>query len=105
MTITGEKQNHSITVSVTPELEQFVRELLASGKFSSASEVICAGLRLLQDRYTVYQARLAELKQEIAIGIEQADRGELIDGEEVFAELEEDTRQIEAEIQQASEVA
>jgi hypothetical protein len=29
----------------------------------------------------------------------------LIDGEEVFAELEEDTRQIEAEIQQASDVS
>jgi antitoxin ParD1/3/4 len=105
MTRTGEKQNHSITVSITPELEQFVSELLASGKFSSASEVICAGLKILQDRYIVYQARLAELKQEIAIGIAQADRGELIDGEEVFAELEEDTRQIEAEIQQASKVA
>jgi antitoxin ParD1/3/4 len=105
MTLAREKQDHCMSVSVTPELEQFVRELLESGKFSSASEVICEGLKLLQDRYIVYQTRLTELKQEIAIGIEQADRGELIDGEEVFAELEEDTRQIEAEIQQASEVA
>ena len=31
--------------------------------------------------------RLAELRKEIAIGSEQADRGVFVDGEETFAEI------------------
>ena len=31
--------------------------------------------------------RLAELRKEIAIGSEQADRGEFVDGEQTFAEI------------------
>jgi hypothetical protein len=37
------------------------------------------------------------LQRRLSIGIEQADQGELLDQEGVFAELEEDTRQIEAQ--------
>lgn len=32
-------------------------------------------------------SRLAELRKQIAIGSEQADRGEFVDGEETFAEI------------------
>ena len=35
------------------------------------------------------EMRLEELRKEIAIGIEQADRGELFDGKEVFERLHE----------------
>ena len=45
------------------------------------------------------------MKKEVEIGIEAAERGEVIDGETVFAELEEDIRQIEMEMQQASETS
>ncbi|MFE1745772.1 type II toxin-antitoxin system ParD family antitoxin [Coleofasciculus sp. H7-2] len=93
MTLTGQKQDRSITVSVTPELEQFVSELLESGKFSSASEVVCEGLRSLQDRYIVYQARLAELQKEITIGIEASEGGEVVDGATAIQELRDKIRQ------------
>jgi predicted transcriptional regulator len=33
------------------------------------------------------ELRLAELRKEIAIGSEQADRGEFVDDEETFAEI------------------
>jgi antitoxin ParD1/3/4 len=39
------------------------------------------------------------LKEKIRVGIEELDRGEGIDGEEVFAELEEEARQIETEME------
>lgn len=38
----------TITVSITPEQDAFVRDRLKSGRFSSVSEVIRAGLRLLE---------------------------------------------------------
>jgi antitoxin ParD1/3/4 len=39
-----------MNVSLTPELEKFVEERIKSGSFASASEVMRAGLRLLEER-------------------------------------------------------
>jgi antitoxin ParD1/3/4 len=39
-----------MNVSLTPELEAFVENKVSSGRFQSASEVIRAGLRLLEER-------------------------------------------------------
>jgi putative addiction module CopG family antidote len=36
-------------VSLTPENEAFITERIASGRFGSASEVVRAALRLLED--------------------------------------------------------
>lgn len=82
-----------MNVSLTPQLEQFVREKVDSGRYLSASEVVREGLRLLEERDRVYQARLAELQKEITIGIEEADQGDLFDGEEVMQELYEELKQ------------
>lgn len=82
-----------MNVSLTPELEQLVHEKVKSGRYLSASEVVREGLRLLEERDRLYQARLAKLQTEIALGIEEADRGELIDGEVVIQELYEELRQ------------
>ena len=38
----------TITVSITPEQDKFVRDRLKSGRFASFSEVIRAALRLLE---------------------------------------------------------
>jgi antitoxin ParD1/3/4 len=40
----------TMNVSITPELESFVAETVATGRFSSASEVVRAGLRLLEQQ-------------------------------------------------------
>jgi antitoxin ParD1/3/4 len=45
------------------------------------------GLRLLEDRDRLYQARLSELQTAVNIGIEQSDRGEVLDEEAVIQEL------------------
>ena len=76
-----------MNVSLTPELETLVHEKVGSGLYTSASEVVREGLRLLKDRDSVQQQRLEQLKREIALGLEQLDRGEGLDGEQVFAEL------------------
>lgn len=38
----------TMNVSLTPELERFVAEKVASGRYRSASEVVRAALRLLE---------------------------------------------------------
>ena len=76
-----------MNVSLTPELERLVTEKVESGLYGSASEVIRDALRLLQERDELRRARLEELRREIARGVEQADRGELIDSDQVFREL------------------
>ena len=64
-----------------------------SGRYLSASEVVREGLQLLEERDRLFELRLAKLQGKVAIGVEQADRGELISAEDVFAELEADTQQ------------
>ena len=77
----------TMNVSLTPALEKFVESRIASGRYQSASEVVRDGLRLLEERETSRQAALDEVRRKIAVGLEQAERGELFDGEEVFREI------------------
>ena len=74
-----------MNVSLTPHLEGFVTKKVESGLYSSQSEVVREGLRLLVERDRMVEARLDELRGEIAEGLQQARRGELIPGDEVFA--------------------
>lgn len=39
----------SLNVSLTPHLEQFIAASVASGRYQTASEVVRAGLRLLEN--------------------------------------------------------
>jgi antitoxin ParD1/3/4 len=64
-----------MTIQLSEDREQLVRELVESGRYGSEAEVIDKALQLLEA--SDEQAKLAELRREIAIGIEQADRGEL----------------------------
>jgi antitoxin ParD1/3/4 len=82
-----------MNVSLTPELEQFIQTQIESGKYSSAEEVVTAGIKLLEERERIYKGRFEELKKEIEIGIEAAERGEVVDGETVFRELREKLQQ------------
>jgi antitoxin ParD1/3/4 len=65
-----------MNVSLTPELEKLVTEKVKSGLYHTASEVIREGLRLLEERDRLYQARLVELRREVRRGLDQLDRGE-----------------------------
>jgi antitoxin ParD1/3/4 len=75
-----------LNVSLTPEPDAFVASRV--GTFSDASEVVSEALRLLEAREQLRETALVDLRREIAIGLEQAKRGELLDGEAVFDELQ-----------------
>ena len=76
-------QRINMTITIQPDSQQIVEDQMKSGRFASPEEVIQAGLNLLQQR----QANLARLREQVALGLEQARRGELLDGEEVFDEI------------------
>jgi len=66
------------------ELEEFVADLVASGRYRSKREVLQEGVRLVQER----EARLADLDAAIARGIADADAGRVKPAAEVFDRLE-----------------
>ena len=66
-----------------------VQKLIAEGKFQDEHEVIAEGIRLVVAR--------EELYADIQAGIDQLDRGEGIDAEEVFAEARRRIKAIESQ--------
>ena len=68
-----------MNVSLNPALEKFIQDQVRNGEYSSADEVIAAGLTLLQHDpdADLSPEELENLRREIQIGIDQADRGEL----------------------------
>jgi antitoxin ParD1/3/4 len=82
-----------MNVNLGPTLEKFVADLTRSGLYQSQSEVLREALRLLKEREHAKKIALARLRREIAIGVEQADRGEFIDAAEVFARVRERSKQ------------
>lgn len=63
---------HRKTVSLTPKDDQFITAQVDAGEFGNASEVVRAGLRLLERE----QIKLQALRQAIAEGDAAIERGE-----------------------------
>ena len=64
-----------MNISLTPELEEMVRQKVESGMYNSASEVIREALRLLKEQNQMRQQRLEELRREVQIGLDELDQG------------------------------
>jgi len=64
-----------MNVSLTPELEGAVQSFVDRGLYSSQSEVVRAALRLLLEREQEREAKLAALKGEIRLGLQDIREG------------------------------
>ena len=60
-----------MNVSLTPELERLVNDKVATGLYTSASEVVREALRLLKEQDEIRAMTLRELKRDIAAGLDQ----------------------------------
>lgn len=75
-------------ITLQPELEQFIQEKIKSGQYQSVNEAVNAALKLLIERELIARGRFAELRQEILVGIEASERGDVLDSETVFTSIQ-----------------
>ncbi|MDB9524363.1 type II toxin-antitoxin system ParD family antitoxin [Oscillatoria sp. CS-180] len=68
-----------MALSLPPELQQFANRQIASGKYASLDDILLAGLQALAEREQIYQGRFADLRDEVLLGANEAERGELLE--------------------------
>jgi antitoxin ParD1/3/4 len=68
-------------------LQELVERKVESGEYESASEVVIAALYLLAARDRFLEGEREALRREIQIGIDQCERGEVVEADQVFARL------------------
>lgn len=73
------------SVALSHHFESFVRAQVDSGRFNNVSEVVRAGLRLLENHEAQQVAKLQALRAAVALGLAS---GPGIPEEEVFDRLE-----------------
>ncbi len=56
-------------VALSSHFETYVRNQVESGRYNNASEVVRAGLRLLEDQQKQSELRLEAMKAAIAAGV------------------------------------
>lgn len=78
-----------MNVSLTPELENIVEAKVKSGMYNSASEVVRAGLRLLQQRDEMHNEKLNALRAEIGKGTDSLEAGRYRDLGEAMVDIKE----------------
>ena len=74
-------------ISLPRDLEELVRAKIASGLYDSRTQVIREALILLDERDQLRNLRHERLLRELAVGIDQANDRQLVDGLEVFRQL------------------
>ena len=76
-----------MNVALPPDLEQMIRGKVASGQYDSWMQVIREALILLDERDHTRVLRRERLLSVLAVGIDQANDRQLVDGLEVFRRL------------------
>ena len=75
-----------MNVEIPSEFNLFVQDMLSRGSYRDENELLVAGLRLLKSQ--------ERLRADVDAGIEQLEAGQGLDGDEVFARLEERARHL-----------
>jgi len=73
------------SVALNSHFEEFIRSQVESGRYASISEVVRAGLRLLEDQQACREIQLEELREALAAGF---DSGPGFPADDVFDGLE-----------------
>jgi antitoxin ParD1/3/4 len=79
-----------MNVSLPAALAEFVEKEVASGNYATASEVVRDGLRMLREERAVYEEKLAILRREIQIGLDDVEAGRFSDRSvmDILADIE-----------------
>lgn len=74
-----------MNISLSPQLETFIKQKVATGMYNSVSEVIREALRLLEEKDALKNMRLDALRQDIQDGLDslKSGRGKTLDIEAI----------------------
>lgn len=91
-------------VVLTDHHEQVIEQLVRSGRYQNASEVLREGVRLVEQREAEDAAKLAALRAAVQVGLDQLEAGDYIevddDGlDELFENLGREAARLVAERQ------
>ncbi|NNC87594.1 MAG: type II toxin-antitoxin system ParD family antitoxin [Akkermansiaceae bacterium] len=64
-----------MNVSLTPELERWIQSRMETGMYGSASEVVREAIRVYRAYETSRDAKLAQLRSELEVGITDLESG------------------------------
>ena len=88
-----------MNVSLTPELEGMINEKVGSGMYNSASEVVRAGLRLIQQNDEIHAKKLAALRSDVREGLEDIEAGRLLEGPTAMADRRKRILEMKSDVQ------
>ncbi|MGD0462585.1 MAG: type II toxin-antitoxin system ParD family antitoxin [Tepidisphaeraceae bacterium] len=85
-----------MTIKLSKANERYIREKLASGRYSSTDEVIAHALAVFRKVERILPAAQEDLRREIDIGLRDIEQGRLIDwdAESLKRELLQKTRKV-----------
>ncbi len=66
----------TMNVSLTPQLETYIKQKVEKGMYNSVSEVVREALRLLEERDALQAMKLEALRKDIHQGLESLDNGQ-----------------------------
>jgi antitoxin ParD1/3/4 len=76
-----------MNVTLTPEQEKFISEQVKSGHYKSPNDVITQSLGMLRAQEEFVRTHAGELREKIAIGLDQVGQGKVIDGKTAITNL------------------
>ena len=76
-----------MTIHLKPELEALIKEDVERGPYQSADEYVAQAVQMLHAHERWLTEYRADIAAKIEKGFAQAERGELVDGEEAFRQL------------------
>lgn len=82
-------------IQLTPELERQIDEMMRTGGYNSANEVVREALRLMEERDRLLALCKRETAEKIAKGLESLRAGKGRDGEAVFDRIERELTDLE----------
>jgi antitoxin ParD1/3/4 len=82
-----------MNILLDAEQSAFIQTQLQSGQFSTAEAVIATALQIMATQQADYQDWLEETRVKIKEGMEDLERGNVVDGEAFMAELQQKLEQ------------
>jgi antitoxin ParD1/3/4 len=82
-----------MSILLNPNHEQLILSKIKSGRYANVDEVIAAALQLLEEQEQQYTFWLEDTRKKVEVGLDEIERGEVLDTEVVINQLKDKLRQ------------